>query len=126
MSTSTTTSAAAQAAQSMPGISFDGRAYHYRQYTYDSLEDALNYAKLERMKPGFVEEPPTVLQWKQWNGPTPEERVLMALHLITYEGGRYCYGPYHYDQLADAISYAKRKPGLSDPGHAQADEVRGQ
>ena len=34
------------------GVSFDGRAYHYREYSYDRLADALGYAR--RTGPGRV------------------------------------------------------------------------
>jgi hypothetical protein len=40
METSTTLPAAASAL----GISFDGRAYHYQQFSYDRYADALGYA----------------------------------------------------------------------------------
>lgn len=116
MSTHTT---APPTAEAIPGIVFDGRAYHYHQYSYDRLEDALNYAKLERAKPGFHEEPSATVHWKEWKGPTPEERVQMALYGITYEAGRYCYGPYRYDLLPDAMSYARRRPRLSMPGQGR-------
>jgi len=94
------------------GISFDGRAYHYREYSYDRLADALDYAKLDRAKPGFREER-APRHWKQWFGPTPEDRLQMAAHGIGYESGYYCYGPYRYELLAAALNYARREPGLS-------------
>jgi hypothetical protein len=93
------------------GVSFDGRAYHYRQYSYDRLADALGYAKLDQAKPGFHEDA-TAYQWKQWCGPTPQELLQMAVHHISYERGHYCYGPYRYDLLAMALAYAGREPGL--------------
>jgi hypothetical protein len=88
-------------------IWFDGRAYHYRQYSYDLLPDAIAYARLDRAKPGFHDEP-LPRYWKQWQGPTPEETAQMAPHGIGYERGRYYYGPYRYELLADALAYAKR------------------
>jgi hypothetical protein len=121
---STNTSAAVPSAELIPGISFDGRAYHYGQYSYDRLEDALNYAKLDRAKPGFREESAAPLHWKQWVDPTPDQRTEMASYHIAYAGGRYCYGPYRYDLLADAVNYARREPGLSLNGQACTDEAR--
>lgn len=97
------------------GISFDGRAYHYRQYSYERLEDALGYAKLDRARLGLRDDP-TPHHWKQWVGPTPEERLQMAAHGIVYERGHYCYGPYRYDLLSAALDYAAREPGLGRPG----------
>jgi hypothetical protein len=108
----------------IPGISFDGRAYHYGQYSYDRLEDALSYAKLDRAKPGFREESAAPLQWKQWADPTTDQRAEMLTYHIAYAGGRYCYGPYRYDLLADAISYARREPGLSPLVQAGTEEAR--
>jgi hypothetical protein len=97
------------------GIWFDGRAYHYHEYTYDRLSDALVYAKLDRASPGFHDEP-LPSYWKEWHGPTPEEAAQMAVHHIVYEQGRYCYGPYRYELLADALNFARSKPGLERPG----------
>jgi hypothetical protein len=118
-----TNTAAVPSAELIPGISFDGRAYHYGQYSYDRLEDAQSYAKLDRAKPGFREDSAPPLQWKQWMDPSPEQHAEMALYHIAYAGGRYCYGPYRYDLLADAINYARREPGLQLPGQAGADEA---
>jgi hypothetical protein len=87
------------------GVSFDGRAYHYRHYSYDHLDDALNYAKLERSRPGFHE--PSPLRWPQWTGPTSADRQQMAAYGVAYEDGHYRYGPYRYDLLAAALAYAK-------------------
>jgi hypothetical protein len=94
------------------GISFDGRAYHYAQYSYDRLADALRYAMLERAMPGFREDP-TPRNWKQWAAPTAEERLRMAAHGIVFEGGYYLYGPYRYDLLSAALDYARHEPGLA-------------
>jgi hypothetical protein len=107
-----TTSTALPPAASALGICFDGRAYHYREYTYDRLADALNYAKVDRARPGFCADP-TPHIWKQWPGPTPDDQLQMAMHGIRYESGRYCYGPYHYDVLCAALEYARHVPGLS-------------
>jgi len=97
------------------GISFDGRAYHYLDYSYERLADALAYARQDRARPGFREDT-TPRQWKQWTGPTPEERLHMAVHGIVYEHGHYRYGPYRYDLLSAALAYAQHAPGLSGPG----------
>jgi hypothetical protein len=95
------------------GIWFDGRAYHYQRYRYEHLQDALAYALLDRNRPGFHPEPlPT--HWEQWRAPNQDEAARMAPFGITYEHGRYCYGPFRYDILDDAIDYARRT--LSRPG----------
>ncbi|MEN3276056.1 MAG: hypothetical protein V7631_1846 [Massilia sp.] len=111
METTTTLPDSAQAF----GISFDGRAYHYGQYSYDRFADALGYAKLDRARPGFHEEA-RPHDWPQWAGPTQQELTQMAAHDIAYSGGRYCYGPYRYDLLVRALEYAGREPGLLPNG----------
>lgn len=97
------------------GIPFDGRAYHYRQYSYDRVEDALNYARLERARPGPHLEATAPLRWRQFTAPTRHEREQMTEHGIDYQAGRFVYGPYRYDVLADALDYAARQPGLHRP-----------
>jgi hypothetical protein len=94
------------------GIPFDGRAYHYRQYSYDRVEDALNYAKAERARPDFDKIAPTCMRWRQFLEPTAHERAQMAEHGIAYQDGYFFYGPYRYDVLANALDYAEREPGL--------------
>jgi hypothetical protein len=97
------------------GVSFDGRTYHYREYSYDRLPDALDYARRDRAKPGFRADA-TPRTWSPWAGPTPDERSQMARHGIVYVNGQYCYGPYRYDTLDAAMAYAQRAPGLAWPG----------
>jgi hypothetical protein len=97
------------------GIWFDGRAYHYQQYSYGLLPDAIAYAKLDRAKPGF-HEVPLPRYWKEWHGPTPEEKRQMASHQIFYERGFYSYGPYRYELLGDALDYAKAHARAAQPG----------
>lgn len=111
------TSAALPPDASASGVSFDGRAYHYRAFSYDRLADAVGYAKLDRARPGFREDA-SPHRWPQWRAPTPQERQQMATHGIGYENGHYWYGPYRYDLLAPAVEYARRVPGLPVGGHA--------
>jgi hypothetical protein len=115
------TSTALPPAASALGVSFDGRAYHYREYSYDRLADALDYAKLDRAKPGFRDDL-TPRHWKQWFGPTPQDRLQMAAHGIGYECGRYYYGPYRYELLGAALDYARREPVLSRGGQQVINE----
>lgn len=93
------------------GIWFDGRAYHYQQYRYDRLQDAIAYARLDRERPGFQEEP-LPSHWEEWQGPTSAEVTQMTALGIVYECGVYCYGSFRYDVLADALHYAKCTSGL--------------
>ena len=93
------------------GVSFDGRAYHYRDYSYELLADALNYARLDHAKPGFHEEP-TARRWQEFCPPSADERLQMAAGGIEYAHGFYYYGPYRYELLPAALEYARRAPGL--------------
>jgi hypothetical protein len=93
------------------GIWFDGRAYHYQHYRYDRLQDAIAYAKVDRGRPGFLEES-LPHHWKEWHGPTSAEAAQMTAFGLTYEQGFYCYGPYRYEFLADALDYASRRSQL--------------
>jgi len=89
------------------GIWFDGRAYHYQQYRYERLEDALSYARVDQGRPGF-HSVPLPDHWEKWSEPDQAEEVQMAPFGISYEHGRYCYGPFRYDVLDDALDYARR------------------
>lgn len=101
------TSSELQAAAEL-GVCFDGREYHYKQYSYDRLADACAYAKHDRARSDFQED---ALQrhWKQWPEPSAEDRVRMAVYGISYEKGRYVYRSYRYDTLACAFEYAARE-----------------
>jgi hypothetical protein len=96
------------------GIWFDGRAYHYQQYCYDRLQDAIDYATVDRDWPKLHEQL-LPRSWKEWHGPTPAEVTKMRTFGIVYEHGFYCYGAYRYDFLADALNYASRTTGLPVP-----------
>lgn len=93
------------------GIGFDGRYYRYRDYRYDRLSDALNYAELESSRPGWqASDGPS--QWLQPHHPTEAEQALMAQLAVTFDGKYYLYEGYRYDRCIDAINYAKSKiPG---------------
>jgi hypothetical protein len=97
------------------GIWFDGRAYHYHQYCYDRLDDAIAYARVDRGSPDFHEEH-LPDHWEEWQAPTGAERAQMAAFGIVYENGFYRYGPFRYEMLDDALNYARHAPGLSAPG----------
>lgn len=88
------------------GISFDGRHYHYREFRYDRLADALAYARRERSGPPH----PPRGEASQWAAPvelTDAERRQMAEFGITFDGTAFHYGPYRYDTLSDACNYAR-------------------
>lgn len=89
-------------------VSFDGRQYRYRNYRYDRLEDALNYARLQPApSPDTLDEAPSQVAPKRQHLPSDSEKHLMETLGITSRDGRYLYREYRYDQLADAIAYAQ-------------------
>ncbi|HLO76122.1 MAG TPA: hypothetical protein VK196_06680 [Magnetospirillum sp.] len=90
------------------GISFDGRHYHYREFRYDRLADALACARQDRSKGAHPPRGETS-QWAAPMEPTDAERRQMAEFGITFDGTAFHYGPYRYDTLADACNYARLK-----------------
>jgi hypothetical protein len=89
------------------GVAFDGRQYCYREYRYEVLADALNYARLERSRPGY--QVPLVVQpaWRGFDEPSAEQRRQMAELGVSFDGRHFRYAEYRYDHLADALNYAK-------------------
>jgi hypothetical protein len=88
------------------GVAFDGRYYRYKEYRYDILSDALNYAQLDRSRPTYRAEPYIQPPRVEPEQPTDEEQWLMVELAITFDGKCYCYGGYRYDHFVDAINYA--------------------
>jgi hypothetical protein len=87
-------------------ISYDGRHYHFDHFRYDSLGDALAYARLQRSRPGgeALERIPAA---QMVEAPDESQLRLMASLAITYQGGIYHLGSFRYDRLADAVNYAR-------------------
>jgi len=86
-------------------IWFDGRRFHYQQYRYDRLADAMAYAMIDQRRPDF-QPLPLPLTWEKWTEPTSEETKLMTTVGIIYENGSYRYNEFRYDQLEHALAYA--------------------
>lgn len=91
------------------GVAFDGRYYRYKEYRYDNLSDALNYAQLDRSRPTYRAEPYTQSQHVEPEQPTDEEQRLMVELSITFDGKWYRYDDYRYDHFVDAINYVQLK-----------------
>lgn len=91
------------------GIGFDGRYYRYREYRYDRLADALNYAELDIGRSGKPVVLPAPPAWLEPHRPSEAERVLMERFSVSFDGRFYIYGSYRYDRCADALSYARRQ-----------------
>jgi hypothetical protein len=87
-------------------ISYNGRHYQFDRFRYDSLGDALAYARLQRSRPGSegFEALPAA---QMVEAPDESQRRLMASLAITFEGGIYHLGSFRYDRLADAVNYAR-------------------
>jgi len=89
------------------GIWFDGRSFHYQEYRYDKLEDAVAYAKIDQKRHSSGR-PRLPQSWEQWSDPTGEELDLMAPFGIGYERGMYHFHEFRYDTLEQAIAYARQ------------------
>jgi len=89
------------------GITFDGRQYRYRKYSYGLLADALAYARLDRDRSTTQETFADISPWREAEQPTSIERQLMIRIGITYDGQFYRYHGYRYDHLLDAVLYAE-------------------
>ena len=89
-------------------ITFNGRHYGYRGYTYERLADAVNYARLDRSRPFSNDATPDNAPAGLPPSPTENERALMGMLGITCVEGGYRWRQYRYEHLADAIAYARR------------------
>jgi hypothetical protein len=90
------------------GITYNGRYYEYRGYRYDSLVDAVNYAKLRRADPLRDHDVSGSPRLQQVESPNPQQRSLMAELNISFADGVYRLAEFRYDHLADAVAYARR------------------
>jgi len=97
------------------GIAFDGRRYHCQGYQYDELEHAVAYVRL-RQRLGDAPVPAPVVSAAHGPSVTRLQLEEMESLHITREKGRYRYGAFLYEQLADAVRYAK--------GHALQEATR--
>lgn len=87
-------------------IAYDGRHYHYEGYRYDHLDDAVAYAKLQRSRSGYRPRPPAAPRHTVEPPNAPQLETMSSLG-ITFRDGVYRFGPYRYDRLAHAVSYAR-------------------
>lgn len=89
-------------------VTFDGFHYHFQQYRYERLDDALRYADAQRRKPGYRPDPSFVPSWlPEWE-PDESQRATMHALAIGFDHGRFSVGPYRYDRLEDAVAFARQ------------------
>jgi hypothetical protein len=88
----------------------DGFRYHYNGYRYDKWQDAVAYASLMRDRPWQMDPGVSFVPGQTRAPSTDAEHVLMASLAIRFDDGAYRFGDFRYDQLSDAVNYAKREP----------------
>ncbi|WBS00086.1 hypothetical protein OU994_17330 [Pseudoduganella sp. SL102] len=93
-------------------VTFDGRHYHFRQYRYDHLDDALRYASAQHRAPGFMKDSVFQPQWLPKFAPDEAQEVQMRDLDIGFAAGRFSVGAYRYEKLDDAVAYVRHaRPG---------------
>jgi hypothetical protein len=95
------------ASMSRLSIQFDGRKYRYREYQYEKLGDAIAYAHLMRLRNMSDDSRAAVPRVSVVQPPGESQRQLMQQLSISFDDGTYKLGPFRYDNLADAVSYAR-------------------
>jgi len=91
-------------------IGYDGLRYHRNGYRYDRLEDAVAYARLMASQPGREDTVGAFTQGKTFAWPTDAEQALMVSLGIRFDHGAYRFESFRYDELSDAVNYAKLAP----------------
>jgi len=87
-------------------ITPSGRQYQYSKYRYDRFEDALGYARKQRLAPSACDAGDSLPPARVMEAQDDAQRRQMAAHRITFDEGVYHLGSYRYDRLADAVDYA--------------------
>ncbi|NEX64646.1 hypothetical protein [Noviherbaspirillum galbum] len=95
------------------GIGFDGHYYRYGAYRYERCADAVNYARLERSRPGYQERNHPEPLWLEPPTPTVADQHNMSELAVSFDGKSYRFDGYRYDRLADAINYSQLSHGRS-------------
>jgi len=87
------------------GIVYDGRQYRYGPYRYDRLDDAIDYARLQRIRFPNKPEPQAPIPAVVVEVPSLWQEQLMKALMITCQAGVYRLGAHRYERLKDAINY---------------------
>lgn len=88
------------------GIHHIAGNFLYRQYRYERLVDAVNYAELERGKIDYQAEVNVLPAWVPSAAPTHGDWRVMKELGVTFDGQRYHFLNYRYDRFQDAINQA--------------------
>ena len=92
-------------------ISFNGTQFVYRDYKYDKLADAVSYARQDALRASSAPFGTHAVTWVDPVTPSADDLSLMEQYGVTSDQGRFRYGDYRYDRMADAIDYARHHPG---------------
>lgn len=90
-------------------ITPSGRQYQFSHYLYDRFEDALGYAKKQRLAPSASDAGDSLPPARVVEAPDEKQRRQMGTHGISFDQGVYRLGEYRYDRLADAMGYAVKQ-----------------
>lgn len=88
------------------GIHHIAGNFLYRQYRYEKLADAVNYAELERGKIDYQAEVNVLPAWVPPTAPNKGDWRVMKELGISFDGKRYHFLNYRYDRFQDAINQA--------------------
>lgn len=88
------------------GIHHIAGNFLYRQYRYENLADAVNYAELERGRIDYHAEVNVLPAWVPAAAPNNSDWRVMKELGITFDGTRYHFLNYRYDRFQDAINQA--------------------
>lgn len=100
-------------------VSFDGAQYVYKGFRYDQLSDAMAYASLMRSRPTQLDKSNPLQAPPAFLPPTEAQRTLMATLGIELSGNSYRFEGFRYDQLSDAIAYARRSHAAAPHSDAE-------
>ena len=89
-------------------IHYDGRYYRYNGYRYDRLAQAIAYAEhmQSRQSTEVMGAHPYTAD-DCIRSPSASDRETMAPLAISFDRGVYAYREFRYDDLADAVNYAR-------------------
>ncbi|NJO13246.1 MAG: hypothetical protein HC872_07025 [Gammaproteobacteria bacterium] len=91
-------------------ITRHGRYYHFEGYRYELLADAIAFAELVRARSSQPAQRPqqqVVEKCDVPEGPSAADRQLMQEFSISFENHSFVFERFRYDQLRDAVNYAR-------------------